>query len=150
MCRAIILFFLLLPALITGCATPKYACGVPEGIGCKPLSEVHRMVQEGTLKAKAAPDNRDTPRDHDEQPYADLQKLAQDKPRAETKHDTASPSPSPPLVPDVVTATPGAPLFTPPRTLRVWVARWLDEGGTLYDETYLYLKLDNGHWVMEP
>ena len=45
--------------------------------------------------------------------------------------------------------SPNAPLLIPPQTMRVWVAPWPDEGGTLHDETYLYLRLDNGHWVME-
>jgi hypothetical protein len=51
--------FILCLLTLSGCATPKYACGVPDGIGCKPLSEVHRMAQDGTLKMRAAPNNRE-------------------------------------------------------------------------------------------
>ena len=138
------------PLLLTGCATPKYACGVPDGIGCKPLSEVHRMARDGTLKMRAAPNNRDgeePPSKKTPSAQADLVKLAGG---AEADADSGPEQITPPETPpDIVTVTPGTPILTPPRTLRVWIARWPDENGTLHDETYLYLRLDNGRWLME-
>ena len=138
MIRTISLTLLLLPVLLFGCATPKYACGVPDGIGCKPLSEVHRMAKDGTLKMQAAPNNREDD-------------SKQKKPRLETSsdHEAEELVAQQRIVPDIVTVTPGAPILIPPRTMRVWVARWPDEDGTLHDETYLYLRLDNGRWLME-
>ena len=47
MIKLIALTFFTLPILLSGCATPKYACGVPDGIGCRPLSEVHQMALDG-------------------------------------------------------------------------------------------------------
>jgi conjugal transfer pilus assembly protein TraV len=150
MVKTLLLTLLLLPLLITGCTTPKYACGVPDGIGCKPLSEVHRMAQDGTLKMRAAPSNRDEDQSKETaSAHSDVEKLAgrdNAKPDDATKPDIEAP---PRTLPEVVTVTPGAPILTPPRTLRVWIARWPDEDGTLHDETYLYLRLDNGRWLME-
>ena len=137
MIKFIALTFSTLPLILSGCATPKYACGVPDGIGCKPLSEVHRMAQDGSLKSQAAPDNRD-PAEQDQDDEG--------SPDTDTQHPSSTLSRR---SKELATVTPGTPLLIPPRTMRVWVAPWPDEGGTLHDETYLYLRLDNGHWVME-
>jgi conjugal transfer pilus assembly protein TraV len=135
--RFVALTFVLLTILLSGCATPKYACGVPDGIGCKPLSEVHRMAQNGSLKSQAVPDNRDTSeQDQDEEDFNNTE--GEQTPSLPSRRSVG-----------LATVTPGTPLFIPPRTMRVWVAPWPDEDGTLHDETYLYLRLDNGHWVME-
>lgn len=138
----LVLSLLLAPMLLSGCATPKYACGVPDGIGCKPLSEVQQMAQNGTLKLREAPDHlNSSTRD---KPRSDLEKLVNSK--AVTKPTQA-------VIADkhgvVATVSPGMPILTPPRTLRVWVARWSDDEGALHDETYLYLRLDNGQWRLE-
>jgi conjugal transfer pilus assembly protein TraV len=138
------------PLLLVGCATPKYACGVPDGIGCKPLSEVQRMAQNGTLKMRAAPDqlNGKTESSNDE-PHSDVEKLASkhtSPDKSAEGHEGRSVQPDKPTI---TTVSPGTPILIPPRTLRVWVARWPDEDGTLHDETYLYLRLDNGRWLME-
>ena len=150
--KTLSLTLLLLPMLIAGCATPKYACGVPDGIGCKPLSEVHRMAKDGTLKMRSAPNQRD---DEESQPkkasaaQADVLKLAGGANRSTVPEAEPEQATQPRVTPNIVTVTPGAPVLIPPRTMRVWVSRWPDEGGTLHDETYLYLKLDNGRWLME-
>ncbi len=151
MFKKISLTLLLPPLLITGCASPRYACGVPDGIGCKPLSEVHRMAKNGSLKMRAAPNNREDGQPKKAQTSeADVVKLAGGgKAKTVTGPELALDFP-PRVVPDVISVTPGTPLLIPPRTMRVWVARWPDEDGTLHDETYLYLRLDNGRWVTHP
>lgn len=150
MVKTLFLTLLFLPLLMTGCTTPKYACGVPDGIGCKPLSEVHRMAKDGSLKMRTAPNNRDdAPPKEASNALSDVEKLAgrdNAKPDDATKPDIEAP---PRTLPEVVTVTPGTPILTPPRTLRVWIARWPDEDDTLHDETYLYLRLDSGRWLME-
>jgi len=147
-----ILFPLLIlaPLIISGCASPKYACGVPDGIGCKPLSEVHRMAKDGTLKMRAAPNNRDEPETKNStRARSDVEKLAgRDSTSSKDDQPPAQALPQQPNT-EVVTVTPSAPILIPPKTMRVWVARWPDDDGTLHDETYLYLKLDNGRWLVE-
>ncbi|MCF6325650.1 MAG: TraV family lipoprotein [Gammaproteobacteria bacterium] len=150
--KLFLLSLVLSPLLLVGCATPKYACGVPDGIGCKPISEVHRMAKDGTLKMRSAPNYRD---DEASQPkkapaaQADVMRLAGGANR-NTVFDPEPEQAAPPrMTPNIVTVTPGAPVLIPPRTMRVWVSRWPDEDGTLHDETYLYLRLDNGRWLME-
>jgi len=36
-----------------------------------------------------------------------------------------------------------------PRVMRVWVPPWQDSDGDLHDQTYLYLTLDTGRWLVE-
>ncbi|EGV51941.1 TraV family lipoprotein [endosymbiont of Riftia pachyptila] len=114
-------------ALLAGCASsPKYACGVPEGVGCKPVGEVYEASITGTLTR-----GRVTPDDEDE----DGEFETAERPLAE-----------PGNTPVVATVQPGDPLLTRPRHIRVWINRWEDKAGDLHDETYLYLRLDNGTW----
>jgi conjugal transfer pilus assembly protein TraV len=150
--RLFLLSLVLSPLLLAGCATPKYACGVPDGIGCKPLSEVHRMAKNGSLKMKSAPNYRGDEESQSKKApaaQADILKLASGT-NSDTVHDAEPEQTGQPRVtPNIVTVTPGTPVLIPPLTMRVWVARWPDEDGTLHDETYLYLRLDNGRWLME-
>ncbi|MDH5181626.1 MAG: TraV family lipoprotein [Gammaproteobacteria bacterium] len=125
--------------LLSGCAGPNYACGVPGGIGCQPLRKVQKMAEDGVLKSRPAPDQRD-PAYKDDEDDSD-EGISTDAPFPTWKPELKTNG--------LVTVTPGAPLLIPPRTLRVWVERWPDEDGTLHDETFLYLRLDNGHWIVE-
>jgi len=150
MTKTLLTLTLLAPVLFSGCASPRYACGVPDGIGCKPLSEVHRMAKDGSLKMRAAPNNRDEPETKNStRARSDVEKLAgRDHSNTQDESSTAQLLPQQPIT-EVVTVTPGTPILIPPKTMRVWVARWPDEDGTLHDETYLYLKLDSGRWLVE-
>jgi len=150
MTKTLLTLTLLASVLFSGCASPRYACGVPDGIGCKPLSEVHRMAKDGSLKMRAAPNNRDEPETKNStRARSDVEKLAmRDNSNTQDESSTTQLLPQQPIT-EVVTVTPGTPILIPPKTMRVWVARWPDEDGTLHDETYLYLKLDNGRWLVE-
>ena len=110
------------------------------------------MAKDGTLKMRSAPNYRDDEESQSKKApaaQADVIKLAGGANKS-TVPDPESEQIAPPrIIPNIVTVTPGAPILIPPRTMRVWVARWPDEDGTLHDETYLYLRLDNGRWLME-
>ncbi len=43
----------------------------------------------------------------------------------------------------------GIPIRTAPRVLRVWFAPWEDSDGDLHDQSYVYLPVDNGRWLVE-
>ena len=50
--------------------------------------------------------------------------------------------------PVVATVQPGEPILTAPRVLRLWIAPWEDAAGDLHDETFLYLRIDDGRWTL--
>lgn len=57
----------------------------------------------------------------------------------------------PPTLP-AVTQQPsllGAPLRSPPRVLRLWFKPWVDSDNDLYDQGYVYVQIDDGHWLLE-
>lgn len=111
--------------LLAGCAsTPKYACGLPKGVGCKPVGEVYEASLAGTM---------DQSRPKAENPSKTTPGITQGK-------NTAV----------VATVKPSNPLLSPPKQIRVWINRWEDATGDLHDETYLYLRLDNGAWRLTP
>lgn len=43
----------------------------------------------------------------------------------------------------------GTPLRSAPQILRVWFAPWEDSDGNLHDQSYVYLPVDSGRWVIE-
>lgn len=121
------LFSSLALALLAGCAgNPKYACGVPDGVGCKPVGEIYQASVTGTLqRGRVDGDGGGDENGND----------SSDRPRANATE-----------APIIATVQPGDPLLTRPRHIRVWIDRWEDKAGDLHDETYLYLRLDNGTW----
>lgn len=124
-----LILVVLLPSLLAGCAgSPKYACGLPKGIACKPVGEVYEASVAGSLHGGRT--DRDTKPDSTTASVIPAVKGA----------NTAV----------VATVKPNDPLLSPPRQLRVWINRWEDQAGDLHDETYLYLRLDNGAWRLHP
>jgi len=114
----------------SGCASqPKYACGVPEGVGCMPVSEVYERTLQGTLPRRAPP----------------ARGAEKDGP-AEAAGAGGAPAPARPVI---ATVKPGDPILETPQPLRIWVARWVDRDGDLHDETYLYLRPSAARWRIE-
>lgn len=114
-------------ALLAGCAgNPKYACGVPDGLGCKPVGEIYAASVTGTLQRARVTGGGGDENDENDSSGRPLANMAD--------------------APVVATVQPGDPLLTRPRHIRVWIDRWEDATGDLHDETHLYLRLDNGTW----
>lgn len=44
---------------------------------------------------------------------------------------------------------PGMPIRSQPRTLRIWAAPWVDDDGTLHDQSYMYVMVESGKWLVE-
>lgn len=118
-------------SLAAGCAstlsglggTPSYACKAPEGVLCTSVAGVYANSLQNNLPSQRT-----------------------EKRAAET-------------VGNVVTSTRAAPAANPapdaasmrsaPRVLRLWVAPWEDSDGDLQDQSYLYVVVDSGRWLIE-
>ncbi len=117
-------------AVLAGCASfsgldasTQFACKAPDGILCESMSGIY---------ANAAAQNLPGQRVH----------------RTPATAPQAQPAASAPaLLPRPLSS--GTPLRTPPRVLRVWIAPWEDSDGDLHDQSYLYLTVDTGRWVIE-
>ncbi len=117
-------------AVLSGCtgfsgldANSQFACKAPDGILCESMSGIY---------ANAVAQNLPGQRVH----------------RTSATSPQAQPAASAPaLLPRPLSS--GTPLRTPPRVLRVWLAPWEDSDGDLHDQSYVYLTVDTGRWVIE-
>jgi len=106
---------------LAGCSV-KYGCPAPDGVQCKPISEVYRSTSQtggATQKAKGAV----TP------------------PKMSAATGGVEPSAGGEL------ESP-APIRSAPKILRVWVAPWIDTEGDLHQQSYLYVVVDHGTWAL--
>lgn len=115
-------------ATLSGCAsmnglsdsTSKFGCKAPDGVSCTSVSGVYANAQQGNLPALQA---------YHKAPVASV-------------YTDASKSALP-------IALPGVPIRSQPKVQRIWVAPWVDDEGTLHDQSYLYVVLDPGKWQVE-
>ena len=118
---------LLIPALVAltaGCSlTPEYGCRAPDGVTCMSASEIYDRDTRGeTIRPKIKRDEEDT------------------------EHTPKLPAPEGFSGPMAV--EPGDPIFREPRRLRLWVVDWEDINSVYHPNHYLYLRVDNGEWVL--
>lgn len=124
--RTVLLFSFALGGALSGCAV-KYGCPAPDGVTCKPISEVYSS--DGGRGPGAG---------------------GRERPGLETRDSGSAeenllpvPGPRPPA-PDSA----AVPLRSAPKVLRVWVAPWIDEEGDLHQEGNLYVVVDHGAWAV--
>ncbi|MGO4158575.1 TraV family lipoprotein [Cupriavidus sp. YAF13] len=106
-------------------AESHFACAAPQGSSCLSVSGVYANLQAGNV------------------------------PGAGTK--TGMPTSSGLQGEDLRMASPaamaapysGPPARSPERTLRVWVAPYEDDSGTLFDQKYFYVLVSRGQWLIE-
>ncbi len=117
-------------AALAGCgsfsgldASTQFACKAPDGILCESMSGI----------------------------YANA--VAQNLPGQRGHRDPANNPPvavaasAPAALPRALSS--GAPIRSPARVLRIWIAPWEDSDGDLHDQSYVYLTVDTGRWVIE-
>ena len=119
----------LLAAMLPACsnmsgldANNQFACKAPDGILCESMSGIYANAQ-----AKNLPGQR-------------------------VSHGPGRPSEPGATVSSGVLTRPiesGTPIRSAPRLLRVWFAPWEDSDGDLHDQSYVYLPVDTGRWLIE-
>ena len=104
-------------------AKSEFACKAPDGILCESMSGIYANAQ-----AKNLPGQRVNARGEA------LVELSQAKAGS-----------------NVMTKPiySGTPIRSAPRLLRVWFAPWEDTDGDLHDQSYVYLPVDSGRWLVE-
>ena len=118
-------------AALAGCAsmlsgvggTDTYACKAPQGVLCTSVAGVYANSIENNLPSQR----------REKSPAAPVMKS------------------TPPARPAAAPAPPGdgAALRSSPRILRVWIAPWEDSDGDLHDQSFLYVLIDTGRWLIE-
>lgn len=107
---------------ITGLSdsSSKFACKAPDGIACTSVSGVYANVQQNNV-----PGLQQRPRPRD------------------------SGAPAPPGAAMFPMMAAGMPIRSQARQLRIWVAPWRDDDDTLHDQSFMYVMVDPGRWLVE-
>jgi conjugal transfer pilus assembly protein TraV len=138
--------------VIAGCASiagvggsAEFGCKAPLGVKCDSVSgnyynAVQRNLPSQQKSAPSASASKVTPS------LMDQIVGKPDRP-ASSRNDAV---PSRAAVTRVAT-TPDAnrPLRSPPRVLRLWIKPWEDSDGDLHTQSYVYVPIDSGRWLID-
>jgi conjugal transfer pilus assembly protein TraV len=115
--------------------TPTYACKAPEGVLCTSVAGVYANSLQMNL------------------PSQRTEKRVTDAAANVVTATRAAPGPNPApntgSVANTASASDAASIRSAPRVLRVWLAPWEDSDGDLQDQSYLYVVVDSGRWLIE-
>lgn len=141
------LMILIVAWLTSGCAIKgDYTCGVPEnGVRCQPMDVTHQQLYDGTLNSlhtKPYPEPVGDSQHSDDDDFADEYGLANEQP-ANRSVVAAS------AVPAIKTIESKQAILSQPREMRIWFDRFTDVDGDLHDESFVFIRLDNGHWLID-
>jgi conjugal transfer pilus assembly protein TraV len=119
----------MLAVLLSGCAalpetTLGHKCGIPDGVGCLSTQEVYDRSIAGDLPGLNTIDNG---------PIAPRQDRGIELPLISDE------------APSVLRTSA---LYAPPEELRIWVNRWRDQDGDLHDDSFIYVLVGEGQWLV--
>ncbi len=141
--KFLIPFVCLAAAGLSGCAgfngldaSSSFACKAPPGVSCQSISGTHANAEAGALPYQL----------EEKTPKGQLASNSSDTKPAAYNQGTSSNKVSPR---DMNASNSGIPVRQPPLVLRVWIAPYEDEGGDLYDQSYLYTMVHSGKWMIE-
>lgn len=107
-------------------AKDKFSCAAPDGVLCESMSGIYANAQQNNLPGQQV--NRKG---------GDKEKLSRAKVVPDQENVLTKPIYS------------GTPIRSAPLILRVWFAPWEDTDGDLHDQSYVYLPVDSGRWLIE-
>lgn len=107
-------------------AQDKFSCAAPDGVLCESMSGIYANAQQNNLPGQQV--NRKG---------GDKEKLSRAKVAPDQENVLTKPIYS------------GTPIRSAPLILRVWFAPWEDTDGDLHDQSYVYLPVDSGRWLIE-
>ncbi|MDP2430840.1 MAG: type IV conjugative transfer system lipoprotein TraV [Pseudomonadota bacterium] len=118
---------------LSGCSvlpgSSEFKCKAPDGVPCMAVEEAYKRSLSGGFK---------TAQD------GETSKTTPDREDAATK-------PVLPYRAEALRTTPssGDPIRSQPRVMRVWIAPWEDKEGDLHDQSYLWVTVNGGSWLLE-
>ncbi len=127
---------------LSGLGGSEFACKAPEGIPCQSISGVHYNERAGNLPSQRPARTAETTATGEAGKPASI---------TATANAGAAPLRKPELQTTAARIGPagfGA-LRSEPTVVRVWIAPWEDADGDLNDQTYVYMQVDSGRWLIE-
>jgi conjugal transfer pilus assembly protein TraV len=149
-----IISVMLFLVFLSGCTVKgEYACGVPQnGVRCQPMNETHAQLYDGSLSSlQTDPFPEESTIDKSSE-YADDFNATGDNEYpviASQTPDSTPVSKAPVMLPSITTVSGIQAILSPPREMRIWFDRFTDPEGDLHDESFVFIRLDNGHWLID-
>jgi len=125
-------------------ASSSYSCKAPEGVKCDSVSGTYYNALQNNLPAQrsqrtpAPGSSSAAPRPGTAAPVsggaqgAGIQPIAMSMPEPGAGSEIAAAS-----------------LHSPQKILRMWIKPWEDNDGDLFDQSYLYVQVDPGRWLID-
>ena len=148
-----------LVASVSGCAglsglngSSTFKCSAPAGVPCQSVTGVHLNERSGNLPAQRS---KSEPRQ--QSPSTEPASGAVDEVGAAIGQKPAAAALSPRAwraagatrdAAEGVQPPLGA-IRSDPTVIRIWLAPWEDADGDLHDQSYVYLQIDSGRWLIE-
>ena len=152
-------------AALGGCAAnmsgiggeTSFKCKAPDGVPCQSIAGTYANARAGNLPSQQSLSSGP-------QLASDKSSPALGQAAADGRIAAATPTsisarqvangPGPAIAPLASRAGPGMPaslgaIRSDPTVIRIWVAPWEDADGDLMDQTYVYLPVDSGRWLIE-
>jgi conjugal transfer pilus assembly protein TraV len=107
-------------------AQSNFSCKAPDGVLCQSMSGIYANAQAHNLPGQQVKHDR--------------------------SGDTDAIPPAAAQATEAVMTKPiysGTPIRSAPYTLRIWVSPWEDADGDLHDQSYVYVMVNNGEWLIE-
>lgn len=125
-----LLGLLAMASLLGGCfnmsgirgSSESFSCKAPEGVTCTSVSGMYANAVRNNLPGQ--------------------QKAAQETAASASAPDAARTAPR-------ITLSSGEAIRSQPRVMRIWVAPWEDADGDLHDQSFIFVTVDSGRWLIE-
>jgi len=134
---------------VAGCAsmagvggTTEFGCKAPAGVKCDSVSGTYYNALQQNLPSqqKSAPSEASRePRLLDQPVVKNAAPTAYSTKGEPTTRSTAL----------ALTPPADAPLRSPPRVLRLWIKPWEDSDGDFHSQSYVYVPIDTGRWLID-
>ena len=141
---------LLILLTLGGCAVKgEYSCGIPDnGVRCQPMNETHQQLRDGTLTSLHTdpyPEEDIDPAEQDSLDFSEVESDPSDPVAGasgpETREQVGTPS--------ILSIRAKQAVLSAPREMRIWFNRFTDPDGDLHDESFVFVRIDNGHWTID-
>ena len=110
----------------------SFSCKAPDGVLCASMTGIYANAQQNNLPGQ----NVHKPVSSTSMPDGDTSASP-----ANGRSDMGTAMTNP--------LSSGTPIRSAPRILRMWFAPWEDSDGDLHDQSYVYLQVDSGKWLIE-
>ncbi len=132
--------------LLSGCtARGDYTCGVPNnGVRCQPMNDTHSQLYDGSLNSLHTDPFPDEDSDQE-----DLFDEEDDNYYSVSTTSDFSDKSTRTVLPSIATIQGVQAILSSPREMRIWFDRFTDPDGDLHDESFVFIRLDNGHWMID-